>query len=60
MDEVTRLLVGIVEDILIRVNKFILPADFVVLNMNKDVHMDKEYLIIFGKLFMIVACRVSK
>ncbi|KAK9906076.1 hypothetical protein M0R45_000053 [Rubus argutus] len=40
VDGATRLPVGIVEDVLIRVNKFILPADFVVLDMNEDLHKD--------------------
>ena len=54
-DGATRLPVGIVEDVLIRVNKFILPADFVVLDMNEDVHMDEECPIILGKHFMAMA-----
>jgi hypothetical protein len=54
-DGVTRLPIGIVEDVLIRVNKFILPADFVVLDMNEDVHMDEECPIILGKHFMAMA-----
>ena len=54
-DGATRLPIGIVEDVLIRVNKFILPADFVVLDMNEDVHMDEERPIILGKHFMAMA-----
>ncbi|KAK9951310.1 hypothetical protein M0R45_006764 [Rubus argutus] len=52
-DGVTRLPIGIVEDVLIRVNKFILPADFVVLDMNEDVHMDDDCPIILGKLLWL-------
>jgi hypothetical protein len=55
VDGATRLPVGIVEDVLIRVDKFILPADFVVLDMNEDLHMDQECPIILGKPFMATA-----
>ncbi|KAJ8752030.1 hypothetical protein K2173_001056 [Erythroxylum novogranatense] len=39
---------GIVEDVLVRVDKFILPADFVVLDMEED----KEIPIILGRPFL--------
>ncbi|KAK9902373.1 hypothetical protein M0R45_001612 [Rubus argutus] len=55
VDGATRLPVGIVKDVLIRVNKFILPVDFVVLDMNEDLHKDQECPIIFGKPFMATA-----
>ncbi|XP_070017620.1 uncharacterized protein [Nicotiana sylvestris] len=39
---------GIIDDVLIRVNKFILSADFVIL----DCEMDYEVSIILGRLFL--------
>ncbi|KAL5538589.1 hypothetical protein UlMin_045511 [Ulmus minor] len=39
---------GVIEDVLIKVDKFIFPADFVVLDMEKD----REILLILGRLFL--------
>ena len=39
---------GIIEDVLVKVDKFIFPADFIVLDMEED----KEILIILGRLFL--------
>ncbi|XP_031271281.1 uncharacterized protein LOC116129694 [Pistacia vera] len=39
---------GIVEDVLVKVDKFILPTDFVVLDMKED----KEIPLIFGRPFL--------
>ena len=38
---------GIIEDVLVKVDKFIFPVDFVVLDMEED----KEALIILGRPF---------
>ncbi|XP_073120556.1 uncharacterized protein [Henckelia pumila] len=42
---------GIVEDVLVKVNKFIFPADFVILDMDKD----EETPLIFGRPFLATA-----
>ncbi|XP_070057805.1 uncharacterized protein [Nicotiana tomentosiformis] len=39
---------GVVEDVLVRVNKFILPADFVIL----DCEVDYEAAIVLGRPFL--------
>ncbi|XP_070032772.1 uncharacterized protein [Nicotiana tomentosiformis] len=39
---------GVIEDVLVRVDKFILPADFVIL----DCELDYEVLIILGRHFL--------
>ena len=39
---------GIIEDVLVKVDKFIFPADFIVLDMEED----KEIPIILGRLFL--------
>ena len=39
---------GIIEDVLVKVDKFIFPADFIVLDMEED----KEILIILGRPFL--------
>ncbi|PRQ50624.1 hypothetical protein RchiOBHm_Chr2g0135321 [Rosa chinensis] len=54
-DRSTRRPVGVVEDVLVRVNKFILPADFVVLDMGDDPYLDNELPIILGRPFMATA-----
>ncbi|XP_062103175.1 uncharacterized protein LOC133814198 [Humulus lupulus] len=40
---------GIIEDVLVKVDKFILPPDFVVLDMEED----QEILIILGRPFLV-------
>ena len=39
---------GVIEDVLVKVDKFIFPADFIVLDMEED----KEILIILGRPFL--------
>ena len=39
---------GIIEDVLVKVDKFIFPADFIILDMQED----KEVLIILGRPFL--------
>ncbi|CAL9018971.1 unnamed protein product, partial [Prunus brigantina] len=46
---------GIVEDILIQVDKLILPADFVVLDMEEAPIHDRELPILLGRPFMATA-----
>ena len=46
---------GIVEDILVQVDKLILPADFVVLDMEKALIHDRELTILLGRPFMATA-----
>ena len=46
---------GVVEDVLVRVDKFILPADFVVLDMGDDPNEDNGFPLIFGRPFMATA-----
>ncbi|KAI5313288.1 hypothetical protein L3X38_042462 [Prunus dulcis] len=46
---------GIVEDILVQVDKLILPADFVVLDMEEAPLHDHELPILFGRPFMATA-----
>lgn len=48
----TRRPVDLVEDVLVRVNKFILPVDFVMLNMSEDHNLDNKMPIILGRPFM--------
>ncbi|XP_031273170.1 uncharacterized protein LOC116131647 [Pistacia vera] len=43
---------GIVEDLLVQVNKLIVPIDFVVLEMEEVPSKDKEHPILLGRLFM--------
>ena len=40
---------GVIEDVLVKVDKFIFPADFIVLNMEED----KEIPIILGRPFLV-------
>lgn len=51
----TRRPVDIVEDVLVRVNKFILPVAFVMLDMSEDPNLDNEMPIILGRPFMATA-----
>ncbi|CAL8993283.1 unnamed protein product [Prunus brigantina] len=46
---------GIVEDILVQVDKLILPADFVVLDMEEAPIHDRELPILLGRPFMATA-----
>ncbi|XP_024200100.1 uncharacterized protein LOC112203350 [Rosa chinensis] len=46
---------GVVEDVLIKVDKFYLPADLVVLDMDDEPHCDKDIPIILGRPFMATA-----
>ena len=39
---------GIIEDVLVKVNKFLFPADFVVMDMDED----NEFPLILGRPFM--------
>ena len=54
-DETFRMPVGIVEDVLVRVDKFILPADFVILDMDEDPKIESGLPIILGRPFMAIA-----
>ncbi|KAK9928647.1 hypothetical protein M0R45_025771 [Rubus argutus] len=54
-DEIFRMPLGIVEDVLIRVDKFILPADFVILDMDEDPKTENGLPIILGRPFMAMA-----
>ncbi|KAK9943623.1 hypothetical protein M0R45_009226 [Rubus argutus] len=54
-DETFRMPVGIVEDVLVRVDKFILPADFVILDMDEDPNIENGLPIILGSSFMATA-----
>jgi hypothetical protein len=54
-DSSTRDPVGIIEDVLVRVDKFILPADFVVLDIGDDLAYGHEMPLIFGRPFMATA-----
>ncbi|XP_074347102.1 uncharacterized protein LOC141685925 [Apium graveolens] len=42
---------GVLEDVLVKVDKFVIPCDFIVLEMNEDV----DILIIFGRPFLATA-----
>ncbi|MEQ5220379.1 retropepsin-like aspartic protease, partial [Morganella morganii] len=50
-DQYTKYPRGIVEDILVRVDKFIFPVDFVILDMDPDV----EIPLILGRPFLATA-----
>jgi hypothetical protein len=54
-DGTFRMPVGIVEDMLVRVDKFILPADFVILDMDEDPKIESKLPIILGRTFMAMA-----
>ncbi|KAK9922374.1 hypothetical protein M0R45_030840 [Rubus argutus] len=54
-DGTFRMPLGIVEDVLIRVGKFILPADFVILDMDEDPKVEIGLPIILGRPFMAIA-----
>ncbi|KAK9932341.1 hypothetical protein M0R45_019582 [Rubus argutus] len=54
-DETFRMPLGIVEDVLIRVDKFILPADFVILDIDEDPEIENGLPIILGRPFMAMA-----
>ena len=41
---------GVIEDVLVKVNEFIFPADFIVLDMEED----GEIPIILGRLFLAI------
>ncbi|KAI3450351.1 hypothetical protein Pfo_007016 [Paulownia fortunei] len=43
---------GVVEDVLVKVDKFIFPADFVVLDMKED----QKIRLILGRLFLATGC----
>ncbi|XP_024171648.1 uncharacterized protein LOC112177598 [Rosa chinensis] len=46
---------GVIEDVLIKVDKFYLPVDLVVLDMDDGAHCDKDIPIILGRPFMATA-----
>ncbi|XP_031131320.1 uncharacterized protein LOC116032721 [Ipomoea triloba] len=46
---------GIVEDVLVQVDKLIIPADFVVLDINKKCNHAQDMLIFLGRPFMATA-----
>ena len=54
-DGTFRMPLGIVEDVLVRVDKFILPADFVILDMDEDPKIESGLPIILGSPFMATA-----
>ena len=43
---------GIVEDVLVQVDKLIIPVDFVVLDMQENPALDREHTILLGRPFM--------
>ncbi|CAL9000968.1 unnamed protein product, partial [Prunus brigantina] len=51
---------GIVEDILVQVNTLILPADFVVMDMEDNPHGDRVDPILLGRPFMATADTIIK
>ncbi|CAL8119103.1 unnamed protein product [Prunus armeniaca] len=51
---------GIVEDILVQVNTLILPADFVVMDMEDNPYGDRVDPILLGRPFMATATQSSK
>ena len=51
---------GIVEDVLVKVDKFILPADFVILEIEPDAFDRVEVPIILGRAFMATADTVIR
>jgi hypothetical protein len=55
VDKSIRKPVGIIEDVLVRIDKFILPADFVVLDVGDDSTHDNGIPLIFGRPFMATA-----
>ncbi|XP_070036709.1 uncharacterized protein [Nicotiana tomentosiformis] len=48
-DQTTLILEGIVEDVLVRVDKFVFPVDFIVVNMEEN----KEAPLILGRPFLV-------
>ncbi|XP_019157162.1 PREDICTED: uncharacterized protein LOC109153743 [Ipomoea nil] len=46
---------GIVEDVLVQVDKLIIPADFVVLDINKKCNHEQDMPILLGRPFMATA-----
>ncbi|KAK9942973.1 hypothetical protein M0R45_008606 [Rubus argutus] len=54
-DETFIMPVGIVEDVLVKVDKFILPADFVILDMDEDPKIESRLPIILGRTFIAMA-----
>ncbi|KAK9928909.1 hypothetical protein M0R45_026026 [Rubus argutus] len=54
-DGTFKMSLGIVEDVLIRVDKFILPADFVILDMDEDPELENGLPVILGRPFMAMA-----
>jgi hypothetical protein len=46
---------GVVEDVLVTVDKFIFPADFVVLDMGEGPDGDNKFFLIFGRPLMATA-----
>ncbi|KAK9901739.1 hypothetical protein M0R45_002011 [Rubus argutus] len=54
-DKTFRMPVGIVEDVLVRINKFIIPADFVILDLDEDPKTESGLPIILGRPFMAMA-----
>ncbi|KAL5857380.1 hypothetical protein ACOSQ3_004838 [Xanthoceras sorbifolium] len=54
-DRSTRHPRGIIKDILIQVNKLIIPADFVVLDMDDERATEKDLPILLGRPFMATA-----
>ena len=51
---------GIVEDVLVKVDKFILPADFVILETEPDSYSSEDVPIILGRAFMATADTIIK
>lgn len=50
-DRLVTYLLGVLEDVIIKVDRFYLPVDFVVLDMEED----KDIPLIFGRPFMATA-----
>ncbi|XP_024164442.1 uncharacterized protein LOC112171494 [Rosa chinensis] len=51
---------GIVEDVLVKVDKFILPADFVILETKPDAYSSEDVPIILGHAFMATTDTIIK
>lgn len=46
---------GVVENVLIQIDKFYYPVDFLVLDLKVDVNVDSMIPIILGRLFLAIA-----
>ena len=61
-DRSVRIICGIVEDVLVKVDKFLFPVDFVVLDTESMANMTNQIPIILGRPFLatsnaVIHCR---